>query len=351
MNDTSVTLAQAFRFVESGELAKARSLLEPLRDKLSNSADYWWVYAHALEDDSQGREALQRVYNLDRDYPGIASLADELGLVSSAAHKERPVPSTSLEPEDLSVLVGKRRDSGGSRLRRLLTPFALLLLIALGIGLLLPRLNQPATTTLPTATGQDESAVIAGIPTEPTASTEIIASEEPSATAPEVTLTSESSDITEEPDLIVSSTDTPETAATMEPSSTGTPEVAETSTVDTIDATPTMEAVLAQSVDLDTLFEPFDLPEQGARIEQTLLGTTLVVDTCSVPGPQASSTIAGIAQVLNANPESLPTDVEGLAIRVVDCSAGTVFRVVGITRDALLSQDMRDIQAALQPID
>lgn len=348
MNDTSVTLAQAFRFVESGELAKARSLLEPLRDKLANSADYWWVYAHALEDDSQGREALQRVYNLDRNYPGITSLADELGLVSSAAQKERPVPSTSLEPEDLSVLVGKRRDPGGSRLRTLLVPLVLLLLIALGIGLLLPRLSQQTTTALPTATGQDETAVVAGIATEPTTSIEIVASEEPSATTPEVTLTSEPSDITEEPDLVPSITDTPETIATMELTFSGTPEVDETST---IDATPTMETVLAQSVDLDTLFEPFDLSEQGIRIEQTLLGNTLVVDICNVPGPQASSTIAGIAQVLNTNPESFPADVEGLAIRVVDCSAGTVSRVVGITRDALLSQDMRDIQAAFRPID
>lgn len=339
MNDTSVTLAQAFRFVESGELGKARALLEPLRGTLADSADFWWVYAHALEDDRQGREALQRVYNIDPDYPGIAPLADELSLVRSAVHQERPVPSTSLEPEDLSFLVGKRRDAGNSRLRRILIPLVLILLVVLGIGLLLPRLNQQSSTTLPTVTGQNQATT--GTPTE---SIEIAVSEEPISIALDPALAPDTAEITEEPSSDVSGLNTPEPS--VEPI-----ELTETSPTDTIDATPTLEAAGAQSAALESLLESFDLPEQGTRVEQTVLGNTLVVDTCSAPGPQASFTIVSIAQLLGANPEVLPADVEGLAIRIVDCDSDTVLRVVGISRESLLTQDTRDIQAALQPID
>ncbi len=99
MTDTAAILNEAYGLIEQGELGRARSLLQPLLESDSQNPDVWWLYTNAVDDENEGRRALDRVLALDPQYPGAADLSARLGnaprvLKPLSSLKPAPVPTT-----------------------------------------------------------------------------------------------------------------------------------------------------------------------------------------------------------------------------------------------------------------
>jgi hypothetical protein len=102
MSDTAAILNEAYGLIEQGELARARTMLQPLLESDSQNPDVWWLYTHAAEDESEGRRALERVIALDPQYPGAAELGARMGITPRVLKPLKPLPTTS-EPTPAPV--------------------------------------------------------------------------------------------------------------------------------------------------------------------------------------------------------------------------------------------------------
>ncbi|MEO1286846.1 MAG: hypothetical protein AAFV93_03695, partial [Chloroflexota bacterium] len=80
MANAAPQLQEAYDLIESGDLQSARQLLEGIRSDYENNPDYWWIYAHAVEDEAEGMTAIERVRQLAPNYPGLMTLSQELGI-------------------------------------------------------------------------------------------------------------------------------------------------------------------------------------------------------------------------------------------------------------------------------
>jgi hypothetical protein len=94
MSDNAAILNEAYGLIEQGELARARTLLQPLLESDSQNPDVWWLYTHAAEDENEGRRALERVLALDPQYPGATDLGQRLGVGPRVLKPLKPLPTT-----------------------------------------------------------------------------------------------------------------------------------------------------------------------------------------------------------------------------------------------------------------
>jgi len=94
-DDRAFVLSNAFDLVEAGKPEDARALLEGVIGEGGeeyDNPDAWWIYAHTLADPAEARNALQRILELDPEYPGARDQLNELW---------RQFPE--LKPADVSV--------------------------------------------------------------------------------------------------------------------------------------------------------------------------------------------------------------------------------------------------------
>ncbi|MBE0690350.1 MAG: tetratricopeptide repeat protein, partial [Anaerolineae bacterium] len=98
MSSTSINsiLSQAYALIEADQHEDAVELLKPLLAEHSNSADAWWLYAHAVTDIDDAHAALQTVLALDPQYPDARNLMEQLEEASRGAGN--PLVDMDLQP-------------------------------------------------------------------------------------------------------------------------------------------------------------------------------------------------------------------------------------------------------------
>jgi len=86
MADTPRTqLERAYRLIQEERLDDALGILRPLLDSDPNNADAWWLYANAVSEPSQARQALETVMRLNPKHAEARELLDQLNQASPAA--------------------------------------------------------------------------------------------------------------------------------------------------------------------------------------------------------------------------------------------------------------------------
>jgi len=105
MANAADTLERAYELIETGNVGSARNLLDTIREEQSDNPDFWWVYAHAVEDKVEGIDALDKLKALDPEYPGIAMLYREMevgseptGVTVSKSGQDLTRKDNSVEP-------------------------------------------------------------------------------------------------------------------------------------------------------------------------------------------------------------------------------------------------------------
>lgn len=109
MADTPRTqLERAFRLIQEERLDEALGILRPILDSDPKNADAWWLYANAVSEPGEARQALETVLRLNPkntearellDQLNDASPADDLGFGSLNLSD----PFAGLKPEDDSI--------------------------------------------------------------------------------------------------------------------------------------------------------------------------------------------------------------------------------------------------------
>lgn len=331
-------LQRAHSYIEAGELSEARALLEPALAANPDDPDLWWFYAHAVEDPEAGMEALENVARLDPSYPGIDELTariQESATVDIADYDDGidDLPYEDVDYENADVNVETK-----PRSRRLIPLIAILLIIVcLAIVALL--VNNQGQGVQPTATAVLEaesttpptSAAIAVVPT---------ITPFPDATQQPVEQETATEDVTEGGSVSAEIVETQE--STSEATESGSSE-------------PTDELSTVLISQLQTSLEDYQIPENGIYETETPLGRTLILQTCSGIGPQATNAMNGIFENLGDRADQSLAFFDGFAVEVYDCEANQSIRTIAVERQAALdfaagTIDLRGFQRFWQPI-
>jgi cytoskeletal protein RodZ len=370
MNDAAHPLNRAYNLIEKGDLEAAQDVLETIRDDHTDNPDFWWVYAHAVEDETEGQEALQRVRDLAPGYPGLENLSQQKEIVSEPSRINNLAPKADQPPQppdlprdddfdefddfvdNLDEQEAEVEGTSGSNRTRLLALIAVVLLVIIGLALILNSGDDQSDVVNVTPSDEPTEAVafatevVTDVPTMSPVERLTAAAE---TETPESEATEPVSDFTEEPGeataTVSDSTEEPGEATATVSDSTEEPD----------------ESVESQSVDPLTLDEltdilaDFDVPDDGATTDETTLGNTLIVTICTAPGPQASSTIEDIFDALAGQESRLASDIEAIGFGITDCNTDTTRQTIGVERTVLQSYadddiTLQDVQRQLRPL-
>ncbi|MCY4464367.1 MAG: hypothetical protein OXE46_02390 [Chloroflexi bacterium] len=387
-NAKSTALQNAHKLIERGELEAAQEILAPFLESDADDAAIWWLYAHAVRDSSIGRAALQRVLELDHQYPGARELMQDLNQIEAPHLTAEPL--TTVDPtstqnadididdwEDLQSTVGAPQSDRSSRIGTTVLVTALLLLIVGGVliatgaidinQLLLNILPSPQPATVvesatvqpsdsdtfsigtavpqeeisPVATAQEQVAAsaeptLAAIeeqqenqPTEPT----VAAVAEQQAEAPrEPTFAAEAeapiATATAQAPAELSDTDVEFGAtATNEPVQTAGPSPTPAPSP-TFVPLPRAESDFAQRV--AQLIRDFELEPRHSFLRDSDAGNTLVLQSCALPGTDFNSKVASIMQAVVTLANEIPAELDAVAAGLKNCDdPGATLRIIG----------------------
>lgn len=363
MSDTSTALLQkAYSHIENDEREKAQEILAPLLEDDANNAHLWWVYTHAAPDASIGQAALERVLEIDPQYPGARELKADvleaqskdpdliaLGAGESVAEAESS-PLDVDDWEDLQPAVETAAGGSSTRVRSIILAIALVV-IAIGAIVLSGAvdLNELLAGLLPSPSPQ--VIIVAESTGEPpsaddaraaTAASEVLAllddeaSSEagdggPAATAPQ--REGEAAPVeTAEATATVGATATP--SPTISPGSAG------------ITA---FVSLLAEEI---TEF-PIDLSQSGTL--PTELGNTLVIVVCAMSGSEFNTRLDTVLKTVASFANRLPDEIEAVAAGLMNCDDDASIRIIGVSREtieAFANEEIKakEFQRAWQPM-
>lgn len=348
MPDSGETLYEAYQLVEKGDLAQARALIEPLLDSDPTNEDALWIYAHAAEDKEAGQNALRRLSRLNPDYPGLQTLLADTGVVTTRARTSTPVVDEPiLEPDlsesvspnyaydidsDLDDIDAELAEDESGRSGRSFLYLILAGLVVVVIVLLL--LNAAANSNTPPQVADNATQTSESITSEPTS--EEMVPIQPESTVADMT--------TEEPtptmeSMPVDVTDVEATDEAIEP----------TTAAQNVD-----ESMSGEFASIEALLVDQALAEDGIVMSQTALGDTLMINICSLPGPDATPHIREVFETLGQEPEETLAGAAAIGVGLTDCATNTLFRTVGVStsdaRDfANGTLDSREFEARWRP--
>ena len=365
--NVNALLQQAYTHIENDELESAREILVPLLQEDAANPHLWWLYTHAVQDVSLGQAALERVLELDPQYPGARELkADVLeaqskdpDLIALEAHASGAEESrTPIEIDDWEDLQPAAETNGkGSTARwRYLMAAALLIVLAGGAIVLSGAvdLNELLAGLLPSpapnviivseATHEPTSLHDAGeAMAEPEAATEMPVSVVEIRTTESRTGDGQATDAAPTQDLTMLETAQPTTASAA--SATPSPTIAS-------GAADTARFVrwLADEI------TDFTVDQATSGTLPTRLGNTLVVAVCAVPGLEYSSRLDTVLTTVASRAEDLPEEIEAVAAGLLNCDDDEAsLRIIGASRATLLAFaneeiESKEFQSAWQPL-
>jgi hypothetical protein len=313
MSENQQALEQAYQLIEAGQLGKARGMLEGILAQNQNSADAWWLYAHAIEDPSQAVTALENVVRLDPDNSEAKALLQtarqQAGVASPSSDDDFDIdfddealaPVTSEEPDD-------------TRRRSLVIFGAIVGLVALGLIILIasPRggTDQPSTTATGTFISQS-----------------VDQSDAQTATAMSISIMPNptSTDTPTQSDIILTAT---------AQANIGIPTVFNTDVIIMPSETPITEQIFATAtpnVSVDAFLQALsrEYPTNGTtQTVDTTLGTTLLVPMCTQRGTEHNQLIPRAMIGLSNYITQLPPDYMGVGVRFLDCTNNETINVM-----------------------
>ena len=337
-DSTDAILQAAFDLIEKGELEQAQIALAPLLETENDNPDLWWIYAHAAADSQSGLQALDRVLQLDPDYPGARELREQADLAQSdsvaaataSVQADDDAPGDIDDWEDLQPAV--ERTAQSRKIGRTLTlAVAAVLVIVVGLLLVLSDEVDIAFLTALIAPSPPPQITVISVSTE-TADSPTAAPTEDAAITP--------TEIDESPTPAPTETEIPATAA---PTETEIPAAVAPETVAFI----TLVSDAMANVEIDET-------DSGFRI--TELGNTLVFHVCAVPGPQFQTRLGSVMNAVASLDASIPEDAEAIAVSLMNCAdEDATPRAVGVERDMIQSYaneeiDARDFQRSWQAL-
>lgn len=337
MANAAPQLQEAYDLIESGDLQSARQLLDDIRSDNENNPDFWWIYAHAIQDESDGIAALDRVRQLAPNYSGLQNLSEKIGVSSpqpQTIQSLRPTtapPSTAdvqefyEEDDDFDVETSDR--SGNGLMPFLMIAGITIVVIVAGLFFVSSLFNQDngEGTATDVASSITDNSPVPIIPTLDSSSVNEIATN---------TIEAEPTATDEPPTVVPTDTDEPATEIpTEEPENTD------------------------PFADIYSALENSGVPEDGIVFDSTnSFGDTYLVTTCSVPGPVATQSILNIMDELESVADNLDESAEGFAFAITDCSTNTLRLTLGFDRataDSYWSGDITqvELQQSLQRVD
>ncbi len=359
-DSTSEILQQAYDLIEEEALEQAQALLSPLLESDADNPALWWVYAHAARDPGIGRAALERVLELDPDYPGARELnADVMALqvpppsfapagdAAALAHSAAAADDDIIDWEALKPAAAEDAPNPGGMRRGIAALLVLAAALVTGAALIASG-TVDLSTLLPATSPTPEPVIIVvsdpaeANPAPAEISLEVSASPEtePNAIAATALLTAAAASpvATEMPATPTAPAATATTEATAAPTNALAPEV---------------RALL---VLIDSRIPDFAIDIGASNLRSTELGETLIVRVCAISGPEFNERLNTVMQALVAIVSVLPADIEALATGLLNCADPDArLRIVGVPK-AMLQQyadgalDERDFQRVWQPL-
>jgi hypothetical protein len=314
------SLSRAYELIETDRLDEARSILKPLLETNNDNADAWWLYAHAVTDSETARLALNNVLRINPNYPEAnellqalkSQIGDEDIFLESASDDEPsflpPVPPT------LPGLDGAHKAGWDEADEEPSIPFwrrpAFLLLTGLILFLII------AALVILRPPGQSETLV--------TPTTDLALMSTPTS------------------EVILAITETPSDAQ-QSPIATSAPVVTEAS---------------APSDDFSDLYASlgsFSIPENGIALTQTNLGSTIMVDACTQPGPALRQSLTEIMYTIAPEADQFAGSHQAMGVRMLDCDTNTPLliiasRITDMTEYANGTLTNADFESRWQPV-
>ncbi|MDZ4768086.1 MAG: tetratricopeptide repeat protein [Chloroflexota bacterium] len=363
-DDIQSRLNTAYEHVEAGRLDDALAVLQPILDTDPTNVDAWWIYTHAVSDPQDARRALQNVLQTAPDYPGAQEMMTLLDTeypapapqIDEMRPKIRsltppPPPMSVPEPEPasgaLETSVGRTASLDRPLRADMETPFgepvrssapmdnsdsprpaegqrsswltiAVFAIVVAVIVVALLLFNNPGTTP-ESGSGTPTSIAAAGAETftrVPTiALTELPVVTELTATVDAMSETLSATEEIATPLVIIDET------ATVEPTL-----IAEVTVEATIEAPETGGIVIPETL------SGFTLAEAAITQETLSIGEAAVAHICLEPGRAARTLLPQAMEAFAQAAEALPTAIEALAVRLVNCDDGSALQTLAVTR-------------------
>lgn len=331
MSDNQQALEQAYTLIEGQKLGEARQLLDKILATDKNSADAWWLYAHAVEDPKEAVTALENVTRLDPNHVEAKSL------LQSARQK---VATTAPSDDDFDIdlddesLAPQDDNEPDTRRRSFIIFGVILVLVALGVIILLfspkPKQNAPATDNATmtfvsqnvdvsslTQTAQANVPQSTSVVLQPTQQTDLTAT---ALAQQNIILT---------PEMV--STDIPQTNIVF---ATETPSAMTVITPEALQ--PSVDNFLAS---LATQY-----PTNGtSETLDTVIGATLLVTMCTSRGDSHNQLVPNAMNGISQSIELLPTDYAGVGVRFLDCSVNETINVMIMPSQSALEYKNADL--------
>ena len=307
--DTRQSLARAFELIEADEHQQALNIVKPIIENEPNNADAWWVYIHAVADEDEAREGLNRLSELDSDYPGLSELQNPQDFDDDFDDLDLDFESDfDDDPELVSQSPGQGEEASGNNRMRLLRFLVPVVIIVAVIVLALLLLNSGNGDD-----GEDDTNSVADVSTTaPTADIIIV---------PDV-------DVTEDVDAEETSMPSP--------------------TLEADETEPVIDAQIADTLDVADIFSDFDLRDADPTTrETTSLGETVIVSICGEGALGDQREVADRALLTLAEQETaFDPETDAVAIRIENCTADTTVNTIAVSLASLQAAVVGDLDEA-----
>ena len=361
-DSTNAILQHAYELIENDDLEQAQTILTPLLETDDDNPALWWVYSHALRDRAIGQLALDRVLELDPSFPGAGELkADVLevesrdpDLVELELHTSGGAQTASGididDWEDLQPVLETESDSTGGR--RGFVILAVILLIVVSSAALVISGTVDISELLSGILPSPEPAIIVvSAPTEAVAATEVnavaIATQaEPDATQEPTSIPTAEDEV----EATAQATEVETKEAIAQPSPEATPTTEATPSLD--EPTNPLSAFVRDVADNISEFEI----SRASAVHNTLLGNTLVIQFCAVPGREFNARLNHVMNAMVGLVDGIPEDIEAVAAGLLNCDDEEAsLRIIGVPVNVMQEYadeeiDAKDFQRAWQPL-
>ncbi len=358
-DSTNAILQRAYELIERDELERARSILTPLLETDAENPSLWWVYSHSLRDRSIGQLALDRVIALDPSYPGAGELKadvlelqeqddDLLGVETDANSTAQSASDISIDDwEDLQQpALDAESEPAGTR-RGFVLLIVILLIVATGTALVASGAVNLGDLLSGILTTPEPAVIVVVEPTDEPAVAEVEI--EPSMTSIDEATTLAAIAVSN------SKTDTESTAETTALVSTvtgvGEPTSAATEAA-TAKGEPSPRAgepdtPLAAFVrDVAESISEFEVIQQSSGRKNTLLGNSLVLQLCAIPGQEFNERLGRVMNAVVDYVADIPEDIEGVVAGLRNCDdPDAIQRRIGVTVSVIKAYADGDISA------